>query len=95
MKGGPGSRTREQDWEWPHQGWTLSKVAVEGVFGHMGCQAIPSGALGPSALTLKSLVLAPKLILPMFSRSMSRVSPALPVICSVVCPSRSSVPWYS
>lgn len=61
----------------------------------MGCQAIPSGASGPCPLTLKSLVLAPKLILPMFSRRMSRVSPALPVTGSVVCPSRSSVPWYS
>lgn len=46
-------------------------------------------------LTLKSLKLAPKLSLPMFSRSTSSASPALPVTGSVLCPSRSSVPWYS
>lgn len=87
--------TREQVCGWPRHGWGLSRGAGEGVFGHAGAQAIPSGAPGPSPLTLKSLMLAPKLILPMFSRSTSRVSPALPVTCSAVCLSRSSVPWYS
>lgn len=65
------------------------------MFGHTGGQSIPSGSPGPSPLTLKSLMLAPKLILPMFSSSTSRVSPALPVTCSAVCPSLSSVPRYS
>lgn len=46
-------------------------------------------------LTLKSLVFTPKLILPMFSTSRSSVAPAWPVRFSVVCPSRSSLPWYS